>query len=149
VELKDWQTDVIIGSANPCGDEILKQCEGIAEVQLYVQVENMAERIALADFALGAGGVAMWERCFLGLPAAVAVVADNQAESVDIATRSGAVWSLGCHLNTTSDSYEDILVKAMTSPEDLNEMGSKAIGLMESSTLSKLSPVIESMLMME
>ena len=33
-----------------------------------------------ADLAIGAGGTVTWERCFLGLPALVIAIAENQVE---------------------------------------------------------------------
>lgn len=39
---------------------------------------NMPEALLWADVALGAAGTASWERCALGLPAILGVLADNQ-----------------------------------------------------------------------
>jgi spore coat polysaccharide biosynthesis predicted glycosyltransferase SpsG len=48
----------------------------------------MAELMATADLAIGAGGSASWERCCLGLPALLVVLAENQ---IDIVKGLGAI----------------------------------------------------------
>jgi UDP-2,4-diacetamido-2,4,6-trideoxy-beta-L-altropyranose hydrolase len=48
-----------------------------------------------ADLAVGGGGVTTLERCCLGLPALVAVLADNQQAPTVAATRRGAIVNLG------------------------------------------------------
>jgi UDP-2,4-diacetamido-2,4,6-trideoxy-beta-L-altropyranose hydrolase len=59
-------------------------------MRVLSDVEDMAELMALADLAIGAGGSTSWERCALGLPALVAVVADNQREIAAALAEAGA-----------------------------------------------------------
>ncbi|WP_341279850.1 UDP-2,4-diacetamido-2,4,6-trideoxy-beta-L-altropyranose hydrolase [Paenibacillus sp. FSL H8-0537] len=135
-------TDVVIGTANPRLEEIKQFCDEMTGVALHIQIENMAELIAAADFALGAGGVAMWERCYLGLPSAVAVVAENQADTVALAGQLGAVIEMGWHGQINSEQYADILNKACGSIFNLGAMGTKALELMGSQPGQKQSRVI-------
>jgi UDP-2,4-diacetamido-2,4,6-trideoxy-beta-L-altropyranose hydrolase len=46
--------------------------------KVLVGSKNMAELMASADIAIGAAGTTSWERCCLGLPTLMLVVADNQ-----------------------------------------------------------------------
>jgi UDP-2,4-diacetamido-2,4,6-trideoxy-beta-L-altropyranose hydrolase len=70
--------DVVTGIANPAQDSIAALCEKHTNLSFHCQVENMAELMLKADWAIGAGGVSTWERLCLGLPAFVLAVADNQ-----------------------------------------------------------------------
>ena len=45
---------------------------------VIVNANNMAELMANADLAIGAAGSTTWERCCLGLPMVLIVLADNQ-----------------------------------------------------------------------
>lgn len=45
---------------------------------VLVNVTNMAQLMAKADLAIGAAGSTTWERCCLGLPMVLIVLADNQ-----------------------------------------------------------------------
>ena len=46
--------------------------------EVIVAARNMAELMASADLAVGAAGATSWERCCLGLPTLMLVVANNQ-----------------------------------------------------------------------
>lgn len=69
--------DVVIGEKHPCRNEIQAECERHGFI-CHVQTTRMAELMAAADLAIGAGGSASWERCCLGLPALIVALADNQ-----------------------------------------------------------------------
>lgn len=78
--------DVVIGAQHPNRVQIESEC---AEHQFdcHVQTNRMAELMAAADLAIGAGGSATWERCCLGLPALTVSLADNQtaiAQALDL-----------------------------------------------------------------
>ena len=51
----------------------------------------MAELMLNADLAIGAGGSTSWERCCLGLPTLLCVLADNQRNSAESLEELGAV----------------------------------------------------------
>ena len=48
-----------------------------------------------ADLAIGAGGTVTWERCFLGLPALVIAIAENQVELTVNCASKGILVFLG------------------------------------------------------
>jgi UDP-2,4-diacetamido-2,4,6-trideoxy-beta-L-altropyranose hydrolase len=50
--------------------------------EVAVDVADMAELMAEADLAVGAGGGTTWERCCMGLPSIIVQTADNQKELV-------------------------------------------------------------------
>ncbi|MDT3427990.1 UDP-2,4-diacetamido-2,4,6-trideoxy-beta-L-altropyranose hydrolase [Paenibacillus forsythiae] len=141
------EVDVIVGQTYEYRAGIQQKCLLLGRANLHIQVENMANFIASADFALGAGGISMWERCYLGLPSAITIVADNQKDSVCLAERLGAVWKTGYHNEINSSHYADILYRAMNSPEQLVRMSSRSLDLVGSSPESITSRVVEVMMM--
>ena len=60
--------------------------------QVLVDVTDMASLMAEADFAIGAAGTTSWERCCLGLPSFVVVIADNQRDVAAALQSSGAAY---------------------------------------------------------
>ncbi len=83
--------DVVVGGMAPGIAEVhALAAEMGANVRVLSDVEDMAELMALADIAIGAGGSTSWERCAFGLPALVAVVADNQREIAQNLADAGA-----------------------------------------------------------
>lgn len=84
--------DVVIGAEHPHRLEVESACSRSGFV-CHVQTDRMAELMASADLAIGAGGTATWERCSLGLPALVFPVADNQRSLVDEAAVQGILYA--------------------------------------------------------
>ena len=86
---------VIMGSNAPYISNVKKiASEMPRKTEVKVGVEDMAELMAHADLAIGAGGSTAWERCCLGLPTIQLVIAENQnflAESLD---KAGVVKAL-------------------------------------------------------
>lgn len=88
------EVDVVVGGANPHYPTLLEQCRRIGDkVHLHRQVDNMAELMAAADLAVGAGGTATWERLAIGLPSLAWAVADNQRPGLAVLAAEGAVAS--------------------------------------------------------
>lgn len=146
MERDDIEFHVVIGDANPRREQVMHICAQLRRATLHVQAENMAELMALADFSLGAGGGAMWERCYLGLPTAVTIVADNQRDSVNDAARLGAIWNLGWHDQVTSETYTAALQRALRSSGELKVMSSRGLEITGSRPSRQASPIIEFML---
>jgi UDP-2,4-diacetamido-2,4,6-trideoxy-beta-L-altropyranose hydrolase len=78
----DLQVDVVIGAQHVQRRNIEDRCAALG-FACHVQTERMAELMAAADLAVGAGGSTSWERCCLGLPALALCVADNQKQLIE------------------------------------------------------------------
>lgn len=78
-----------------------------SHLDIRQRVSNMAELMAAADLAIGAGGTTSWERCCLGLPALVLVLADNQREVALNLQAAGAirVWESRSELAGQLDEF--------------------------------------------
>jgi len=68
---------------------------GVLRLQVDLAARGMAELMTEADIAIGSGGGTSLERCCLGLPSLLLVLADNQRASVASLVRLGAVTTLG------------------------------------------------------
>jgi len=75
------------------------------KLDIRQQVANMAELMAAADLAIGAGGTTSWERCCMGLPSLVCVLADNQRDIARQLAAAGAirVWASPSELREQLD----------------------------------------------
>jgi UDP-2,4-diacetamido-2,4,6-trideoxy-beta-L-altropyranose hydrolase len=100
--------DVVIGPGHPARAAIQASCAARPGAVCHVQTQDMADLLARADLAIGAGGGATWERCALGVPALAFALADNQRELLASAARHGIVYvpddapdarTLAMHLN--------------------------------------------------
>jgi len=72
--------------------------------EVVVNVNDMAQRMADSDLAIGAAGSTSWERCCLGVPTLMAVLAENQqpgAQAIEVAHAArliGAVSDIATQL---------------------------------------------------
>lgn len=87
--------DIVIGAANPHRESIVQQLIGRLNTRLMVQVNNMAELMASADLAIGAGGGTTWERMCMGLPTIVVTIAENQLPATHDLHSQGLVRWVG------------------------------------------------------
>ena len=93
---------------------------------LHVAVEDMARLMADADLAIGAGGTTSWERCCLGLPALVAVIAANQQMIAAELGRAGAAVVLGRHGDVDADTIAGKFAEIAADPRRLAAMSANA-----------------------
>lgn len=84
--------DVVIGMGHAHRNAIETACERHG-FGCHVETSCMAELMAGADLAIGAGGTTLWERCCLGLPALALSAAANQTAMLDEAAARGLVYA--------------------------------------------------------
>jgi UDP-2,4-diacetamido-2,4,6-trideoxy-beta-L-altropyranose hydrolase len=92
----DLRVDVIMGGGAPWLAEVrtrAAQLPWVAEV--HAGVTDMADLMAASDAAIGAAGISAWERCCLGIPTVLVVLADNQWPGARALSRSGAALLVG------------------------------------------------------
>lgn len=92
---RQFEVTVVMGKTAPN----ITSVQGFAKqadfpCHVIVNANNMAELMANADVAIGAGGSTSWERCCLGLPTLLVVLADNQRYLAEILNHQKAVISL-------------------------------------------------------
>lgn len=70
---------VVMGLAAPWLEKVRKLSTQMPwPTEVVVNVNDLAQRMADSDLAIGAGGGTAWERCCLGLPSLIVVLAENQ-----------------------------------------------------------------------
>jgi UDP-2,4-diacetamido-2,4,6-trideoxy-beta-L-altropyranose hydrolase len=127
--LTDVIADVVVGASNPHRAAIERLCAGMPATRFHCQVANMAELIAGADLAIGAGGSVTWERCYLGLSALVITVAANQVETIRDLAETGAVWYLGRHEEVSVEKLAQAVEKLRKEPKRVKEMSERGMEL--------------------
>ena len=124
------EVDVIAGQANPHLDEIATLCDNIG-AKLLKQVDDMAERMARADLAIGANGVATWERAAVGLPALTVSVADNQRAIARHADQLGILRWLGNAESVSEADWVQALDWAFSNPDALQVQSANGMRLVD------------------
>lgn len=97
-------------------------------VELLTYTDRMADLMSAADLAIGASGASTWERCCLGLPAGMWVVADNQTVIASAVAAAGA----GALLDRTDLDASARTLKALVGdPKALADMSRRAATLVD------------------
>lgn len=83
--------DVVLGHSSPYKQRLMA-LKSVAPfpINLIDYTENMASLMLDADIAIGAGGSSSWERCTVGLPTILCVVAENQRMIAEKLSAAGA-----------------------------------------------------------
>lgn len=114
---RKFAVDVIVGGGNPYKEKIKGFCTARDYFHYHCQVDNMAELMAEADLAIGAGGSTTWERCAVGVPSIIIALADNQKELSATAALSGLLYYLGEARSVSSENLLNALKFAFSFPE--------------------------------
>ena len=68
-----------LSEVSPSLDKVRAQAARLKwSTSVRIAVDDMATLMAHSDFAIGAAGATSWERCCLGLPTALLILAENQ-----------------------------------------------------------------------
>ncbi len=113
----ELKVDVVVGTKNPHKKTIAESCRNLPGVRLHCQTGKMAELMARADLAVGAGGTATWERLYLELPTVAVAVAVNQEETLAALAAAEKLWYLGRSSETTPAVYAEVLEKIISASE--------------------------------
>ena len=92
---KNIDFDIILGQPNPNKNEIIAFSKKHSNTNIYIGLPNLADKIANADLAVGAGGSTIWERLCLGIPSLVFSTAKNQIRSCQELANKGYILYLG------------------------------------------------------
>ena len=106
----DCRITVVMGTTAPWLDEVRAQAQGMPwPTRVLVGVSDMAQLMADSDLAIGAAGMTSWERCCLGLPTIMLVLADNQRNVANGLEPSGGIKLINLDQNATTQLRESIL----------------------------------------
>ncbi|MCM8532284.1 MAG: UDP-2,4-diacetamido-2,4,6-trideoxy-beta-L-altropyranose hydrolase [Lentisphaeraceae bacterium] len=134
----DLQVDVVIGKSNPHRKQVEEICENQPAFKLYIQVNYMAELMSQAHLSIGAGGTVNWERFYLGLPALVVSVAENQVKSSEDLAESGLIHYLGHYHKVTQKDISEKLKEILNQPEELKKLSDKVKALVDGKGVSRV-----------
>lgn len=92
----DCRLTVVMGMQAPWIAQVRVEAELMPwPTEVLVNVSDMAELMTASDLAIGAAGSTSWERCCLGLPALMVVLAENQRAGAAALEAHGAALQLG------------------------------------------------------
>jgi UDP-2,4-diacetamido-2,4,6-trideoxy-beta-L-altropyranose hydrolase len=84
---------VVLGTHAPWSDKVVALAADMPVLtNVFLGVDNMAELMTSCDLVIGAGGTTTWERCSLGVPSVLMVLANNQKNIATHLSRTKAAF---------------------------------------------------------
>ena len=119
----EFEVQIVAGGSNP---HLAKLREATSETSQHLRLVhnagNMADLMAWADAAISAAGTAAWEMAFMGLPALLVELADNQAAIASALVDAGAALCLGPASSVGREEISNRLRGLGALDEDLQKM---------------------------
>jgi UDP-2,4-diacetamido-2,4,6-trideoxy-beta-L-altropyranose hydrolase len=132
---KNVRITVIMGAQAPWLQDVRRNALKLPwATQVHVNVTNMAALMADADLAIGAAGSTAWERCCLGLPTLMLVLAENQRFIAEQLNAQGAAISLGWFSQTDTQWSANLKAEIEVFdrfPEKLAALSNCAVSLVD------------------
>lgn len=127
---------IVMGATAPWIPEVRKAAQSLPyETEVVVNVNDMANRMCNADLAIGAAGSTSWERCCLGLPTLMLVLAANQKNIAEKLEAASASYTVD-HMNLNSSL--PIALSKISKPNVLSRMSDAASKLVDGRGVDRL-----------
>jgi UDP-2,4-diacetamido-2,4,6-trideoxy-beta-L-altropyranose hydrolase len=119
--------DVVLGAGAPHLEEVRALAENLPQpTRVHVDARDVAPLMAAADLAIGAAGTSSWERCCLGLPSLLVVIADNQRTAAAALEAAGAARLVGWHADCDAVAVAAQISSLVAAPEARARMSARA-----------------------
>ncbi len=139
----DFDVTIVVGGSNPHLAKLRDLAGKCSAVRLVENASNMAELIANADIAVAGAGTTSWEMCFLGLPALLMVLADNQQGIADELGKNGIVVNLGGTSDVTASKVAAQVRSIADSPARRQEMSERGRALVDGRGAERVVRVLQ------
>jgi UDP-2,4-diacetamido-2,4,6-trideoxy-beta-L-altropyranose hydrolase len=134
------EADVVLGGSAPHLTAVRARIAAMKmTARLHLSVDDMAGLMTAADLSIGAAGTTSWERCALGLPALLVVLADNQRRIADALVEAGAADSLGWHERLSPEAVAGALRSLAGAPARLGRMSGCAAAVCDAGGAARVA----------
>ena len=134
---QDCRISVVMGLQAPWLQQVRAQAQNMPwPTEVLVNINDMAQRMADSDLAIGAAGSTSWERCCLGLPTLMVVLADNQRLGAEALQEAQAALLIG-DVNDIAMKLP-LAINASTSRHRLQEMSTATAAVTDGRGVDKV-----------
>jgi len=121
-EFAALEADVVVGANNAHRQFLETKASNRPRTRLYGPTTKLADLMARADLAIGAGGGTTWERLCLGLPSVVVSIAENQVPACEALAEGRLIRYLGADSDVSVAAIREELRTLIGSPEPLAQL---------------------------
>ena len=132
IDIAGLEAVVVVGASNPHRPQLQAQSRGsTVSIEVVSNATNMDELMAWADVAISGGGSTCWELAFMGLPALVLILADNQRAVAEGLDEAGVVVNLGWYEDLAATDITQALVSLAGAADQRTEMSQRGRELVD------------------
>lgn len=134
---------VVMGATAPWLHEVHAQVQDMPwQSCVLVDVSDMAQLMADSDLVIGAAGTTSWERCCLGVPTIMLVLAENQLKVAEGLELAGAAVLLTPGL-TLEYQLPQLLASLASEPQKLHAMSKFAATIVDGTGIHTIATLLE------
>lgn len=140
----DCNITVILGPTAPWLAEVERKSQQLPwATKVLVGVSDMARLMADSDLAIGAAGSTAWERCCLGLPTVMLLLADNQ-RGVALGLAQVKAAEVIAEPQAIRARLPELLNRLVENAEALTSMSKAALSVVDGRGVEAISEIMES-----
>jgi UDP-2,4-diacetamido-2,4,6-trideoxy-beta-L-altropyranose hydrolase len=109
--------DIVLGAQAPSLAALQRIARHDARLALHIDSPAVAQLAAEADIAVGAAGSSAWERCVVGLPSLMVVLADNQRGAAQALAEAEAALVVDANAPDFEDQFDRLLARLLRDAE--------------------------------
>lgn len=138
----DCKISVVLGPTAPWLSEVQQRAQAMPfSTTVFVGVSNMAQLMAGSDLAIGAAGASSWERCCLGLPTLMIVLAENQTAVATGLVKAGAAQMIDLY-DESMQQPVNLINEICNSESALTNMSQAASRLVDGQGVGKVAGIL-------
>lgn len=138
----DCRITVVMGATAPWLAQVQAQAASMPwSTEVLVSIHDMAQRMADSDFAFGAAGSTSWERCCLGVPCIIMVLADNQRYIANELEKANSALAIEFTVDDFSQQLKKALVHCLNS-YNLKKISQRAASVCDGSGASRVKEIL-------
>ena len=131
--------DIVLGADAPSLPGLTKVARRDSRLTLHVDTPHMARLTAEADVAVGASGSSTWERCTLGLPSVLVILADNQRPAAQALADRGAALVVEAGAPDFDASLDRALRRLLTDADLRRELATRSAEICDGQGASRVA----------
>jgi UDP-2,4-diacetamido-2,4,6-trideoxy-beta-L-altropyranose hydrolase len=141
-ELAHIELDIVVGAAYAHQSSLEELVAQRANATMHRQLPGLAELMAKADLAIGAGGATTWERCCMGLPTIVISIAENQRPACEALSADKLIDYLGHVDQVASALIRDRVLFFIKNSDLLRDLSERGMKLVDGNGVLKVTKII-------
>ena len=144
IQSHDFQVDIVLTNLSIHKNEISEKILALPNFSLFGQLPNLAEIMGKSNISFGAGGGAVYERMFLGLPSIVTTTAANQVDTIRYMHEENLVQWLGNAEDVGPADLCNSLIQAMGNKKKLREQSNAMTRIVDGEGLNRIEQILGS-----